>query len=85
MTKFPPNNLYFLLISYSGVLIAVLMVFFLFGLIAIFLPQSRTLRLVYASIGAIIFSLYIIYDTQLMVGGSHKVSFECMIKQALMS
>ena len=75
MTKFPPNNLYFLLISYSGVLIAVLMVFFLFGLIAIFLPQSRTLRLVYASIGAIIFSLYIIYDTQLMVGGSHKVSF----------
>merc|ERR1719206_1275297 len=56
----------------GGVLIAVLMVFFLFGLIAIFLPQSRTLRLVYASIGAIIFSLYIIYDTQLMVGGSHK-------------
>ena len=56
-----------------GVLIAVLMVFILFGLIAIFLPQSRTLKLVYASIGAIIFSLYIIYDTQLMVGGSHKV------------
>merc|ERR1719206_1183238 len=49
----------------GGVLIAVLMVFF---------PQSRTLRLVYASIGAIIFSLYIIYDTQLMVGGSHKYS-----------
>merc|ERR1719508_366985 len=43
-------------------------------LIAIFLPQSRTLKLVYASIGAIIFSLYIIYDTQLMVGGSHKYS-----------
>jgi len=58
----------------GGVLIAVLMVFVLFGLIAIFLPQSRTLRLVYASIGAIIFSLYIIYDTQLMVGGSHKYS-----------
>eukprot|EP00091_Calanus_sinicus_P018117 TRINITY_DN4029_c0_g1_i2.p1 TRINITY_DN4029_c0_g1~~TRINITY_DN4029_c0_g1_i2.p1 ORF type:complete len:105 (-),score=40.97 TRINITY_DN4029_c0_g1_i2:452-727(-) len=58
----------------GGVLIAVLMVFFLFGLIAIFLPQSRTLKLVYASIGAIIFSLYIIYDTQLMVGGSHKYS-----------
>merc|ERR1719187_2737263 len=58
----------------GGVLIAVLMVFFLFGLIALFLPQSRTLKLVYASIGAIIFSLYIIYDTQLMVGGSHKYS-----------
>jgi len=58
----------------GGVLIAVLMVFILFGLIAIFLPNSRTLNLVYASIGAIIFSLYIIYDTQLMVGGSHKYS-----------
>merc|ERR1719370_2275928 len=55
----------------GGVLIAVLMVFVL---IALFLPQSRTLKLVYASIGAIIFSLYIIYDTQLMVGGSHKYS-----------
>merc|ERR1719233_2875855 len=52
----------------GGVLIAVLMVF------ALFLPQSRTLKLVFASIGAIIFSLYIIYDTQLMVGGSHKYS-----------
>merc|ERR1712083_881530 len=58
----------------GGVLIAVLLVFVLFGLIALFLPQSRTLKLVYASIGAIIFSLYIIYDTQLMVGGSHKYS-----------
>merc|ERR1712029_926248 len=38
----------------GGVLIAVLMVFILFGLIAIFLPNSRTLNLVYASIGAII-------------------------------
>merc|ERR1719414_663257 len=52
----------------GGMLIAVLMVFILFGLIALFFPHSRTLRLVYASIGAIIFSLYIIYDTQLMVG-----------------
>merc|ERR1712029_1059203 len=38
----------------GGVLVAVLMVFILFGLIAIFLPNSRTLNLVYASIGAII-------------------------------
>jgi len=58
----------------GGVLVAVLMVFILFGLIALFLPSSRTMRLVYASIGTIIFSLYIIYDTQLMVGGSHAYS-----------
>jgi len=58
----------------GGVLIAVLMCFMIFGLIALFFPASRTLNLVYASIGCIIFSLYIIYDTQLMVGGSHKYS-----------
>ena len=50
------------------------MCFVLFGLIAAFFPQSRTLNLVYAGIGTIIFSLYIVYDTQLMVGGSHKYS-----------
>merc|ERR550532_3404961 len=58
----------------GGVLIAVLVCFMLFGLIAIFFPASRTLNLVYAGIGTIIFSLYIVYDTQLMVGGSHKYS-----------
>merc|ERR1719188_254511 len=56
------------------VLMAVLMCFIIFGFIALLFPASRTLNLVYASIGCIIFSLYIIYDTQLMVGGSHKYS-----------
>merc|ERR1712045_453911 len=55
----------------GGGLIAVLMCFMIFGLIALFFPASRTLNLVYASIGCIIFSLY---DTQLMVGDSHKYS-----------
>merc|ERR1711862_932885 len=58
----------------GGVLIAVLVCFVLFGLIAAFFPASRTVNLVYAGIGTIIFSLYIVYDTQLMVGGSHKYS-----------
>lgn len=51
-----------------------LVCFVLFGLIAAFFPASRTVNLVYAGIGTIIFSLYIVYDTQLMVGGSHKYS-----------
>merc|ERR1719419_772948 len=58
----------------GGILLAVLLCFVLFGLIAAFFPQSRTVNLVYAAIGCIIFSIYIIYDTQLMVGGSHKYS-----------
>jgi FtsH-binding integral membrane protein len=28
----------------------------------------------YGSIGALIFSLYLVYDTQLMLGGKHKYS-----------
>ena len=32
----------------------------------------RWVMLGYGSIGALIFSLYIVYDTQLMMGGKHK-------------
>ena len=49
-----------------------LIVFVLCGLIATFFPSTRTIRLVYCAIGAIIFSVYIVYDTQLMIGGKHK-------------
>jgi len=58
----------------GGTLIAVLLVFILCGLIATFFPSTRTLRLVYCAIGAILFSVYIVYDTQLMIGGKHKYS-----------
>ncbi len=30
----------------------------------------------YASAGALIFSMYIVYDTQLMMGGNHKLSID---------
>ncbi|XP_030766228.1 protein lifeguard 1-like isoform X2 [Sitophilus oryzae] len=33
-----------------------------------------TVNLVYASLGALVFSVYLIYDTQLMMGGKHKYS-----------
>jgi len=57
----------------GGVLLCVLVVFILFGLFAIIFP-SRTLQIFYAAIGAVIFSLYIVYDTQIMLGGKHKYS-----------
>ena len=34
----------------------------------------RWLMLGYGSLGALVFSLYIIYDTQMMMGGKHKYS-----------
>ena len=40
----------------------------------IFIPYNRILEIVYAGIGAIIFSVYLIIDTQMMMGGHHKFS-----------
>ena len=51
-----------------GVLAAVFFVFFLFGLGIAILPlfgvNIEILHLVYAAIGVLIFSVYLIYDTQ---------------------
>jgi len=44
-----------------------------FGLVAMFFP-GKTIILIYASAGAFLFSLYLIYDTQMMIGGNHKYS-----------
>jgi FtsH-binding integral membrane protein len=41
------------------------------GFIQIFV-HDQVLNTVYSSIGAILFSFYIVYDTQLIVGGDHK-------------
>ncbi|XP_073975025.1 protein lifeguard 1-like [Rhodnius prolixus] len=59
--------------KWGGALLIILIVFTLFGILTIFI-KGRTMQMFYASIGACIFMLYIIYDTQLMMGGSHKYS-----------
>jgi len=58
----------------NGILFVCLMVFSLFGLLMIFLPRGRTMMLIYACLGALLFSAYLVYDTQLMMGGNHKYS-----------
>lgn len=57
----------------GGVLFVALIVFMIFGIVAIFLP-GKTMTLVYSSLGALLFSFYLIYDTQLIIGGKHKYS-----------
>lgn len=57
----------------SGFLFVAVIVLFLFGIFAIIF-HNRILTLVYASVGALIFSFYLVYDTQLMMGGKHKYS-----------
>jgi FtsH-binding integral membrane protein len=54
-------------------LFVAVIILMLFGLIAMFFP-GKTIQLVYASCGALLFSIYLIYDTQLMMGGKHKYS-----------
>lgn len=58
----------------GGVLFVAVIILFLFGIVAAILPGNKTLTLVYASIGALIFCVYLVYDTQMIIGGKHKYS-----------
>ncbi|PNF39351.1 hypothetical protein B7P43_G01508 [Cryptotermes secundus] len=57
----------------GGGLFVALIILIIFGIVAIFIP-GKIMNLIYASCGALLFSLYLIYDTQLMIGGEHKYS-----------
>ena len=48
-------------------------VLFAFGIIAVIF-RSQVLNILYAALGAGLFSLYLVFDTQLMLGGKHKNS-----------
>lgn len=57
----------------SGAMMVVLLGFMVFGLLMIWF-HSRILRILYATIGAIIFSCYLVIDTQMLIGGPrHKL------------
>lgn len=55
----------------GGYLIGALVGFILFGFFISF-TQYQFTSIIYASMGSVIFSFYIVYDTQLIVGGNHK-------------
>jgi len=58
----------------GGMLCALLVIFMIAGVVLMFLPKTKWVMVGFGSAGALIFSLYIIYDTQLMMGGKHKYS-----------
>lgn len=63
-------------IDFTGLgpyLLAILIGLIFLGIIQIWV-KNQVLNTVTAAIGAILFSFYIIYDTQLMIGGEHKNS-----------
>lgn len=57
----------------GGFLFVAVIILLLFGILAIFI-RNQIFQLIYASLGALIFSFYLVYDTQLMLGGNHKYS-----------
>ena len=57
----------------GGILFVCVIVLFIFGIVAICIP-GKVIHLVYASLGALLFSVYLVFDTQLMLGGEHKYS-----------
>ena len=57
----------------NGFLVVALIVLLCFGFLAIFF-HGRVIRLVYASLGALIFGMYLVFDTQLIMGGKKKYS-----------
>ncbi|KAL3836349.1 hypothetical protein ACJMK2_021872 [Sinanodonta woodiana] len=55
----------------GGLLFVFLIILIVFGILAAIM-HNKILEIVYASIGALIFSAYLVFDTQLMLGGKHK-------------
>lgn len=49
------------------------LILLVFGIVSIFM-RSKIMDIIYASLGAGLFSFYLIFDTQLMLGGKHKFS-----------
>ncbi|XP_071520447.1 protein lifeguard 1 [Panulirus ornatus] len=50
-----------------------IIILIMFGLLAMIL-NNPIMNIVYSCLGALLFSFYLIYDTQLMIGGNHKFS-----------
>ncbi|XP_011182293.1 protein lifeguard 1 [Zeugodacus cucurbitae] len=57
--------------SCGAILLVGSIILLIIGLVAIFVP-SRTLMIVYCSIGIVVFSFYLIFDIQMMLGGNHR-------------
>lgn len=57
----------------GGILLIGLLLLIIVGMVMMFFPDKQ-LKIIYSAFGAMLFSFYLIYDTQLMLGGEHKYS-----------
>merc|ERR1719198_1558127 len=58
--------------GFGPYLFAALLGLILMSFLCMFFPYSPMMQKVMAGFGAILFSFYIVYDTQLICGGKHK-------------
>ncbi|CEM04603.1 unnamed protein product [Vitrella brassicaformis CCMP3155] len=56
----------------GGYLFVGLIVLFIFSFIIPFFPNVQLAQKIYAGLGTLLFSMYLVYDTQLIVGGKHR-------------
>lgn len=69
---------------YGSLLFVVSVVMILFGIFAMF-SQNKLVHIIYSSLGVIAFSIYLIYDTQLIVGNhENKLEIDDYIIGAMM-
>lgn len=61
--------------GYGPYLLCFLLVLVFMGFMAIFI-KNKIYNIIYSSIGALLFSFFIVYDTQLIIGGKHKYSYD---------
>lgn len=57
----------------GGLLFVGLIVLTLFGFVAMY-HRGGIVHLIYSAMGALMFSFFLVYDTQLMLGGNHKMA-----------
>jgi len=57
----------------GGFLFVTIIVLMCFGFVMIFW-RNKVAYLIYSCLGALVFSMYIVFDTQMMLGGKHKYS-----------
>ncbi|XP_074597253.1 protein lifeguard 1-like [Brevipalpus obovatus] len=68
----------------SGIMFVVILVFCVFGIVAMFW-QNKIVHIIYSAGGTLIFSIYLVIDTQLLVGGKRsELSPEDYVLGALM-
>jgi len=53
-------------------LLAAVLVLFIFSIVLVFVAESDITRMAFGALGTLIFSMFLVYDVQLIVGGKHK-------------